>query len=80
MKRTVFGYQAKSYLIQLGYFAKRLGATVMVVHRDGSVDLFCDDGCICLNYRPTKRDLYRRDDKGSSYDPRYDVEYIDEEV
>ena len=79
MMRMVLGYQAKSYLIQLNYFAKRLGATAMIVNRDGSVDLFCEEGCICLNYRPTKKDLYRRDDKGS-YDPRYDVEYIDEEV
>jgi len=75
MERTVFGYHKKVYLIQLHYWAKRLEATEMTVHKDGSVDLFAGNDCICLNYSPSGRELVQREDRGLSYDPRFDCGY-----
>ena len=60
MKKTVFGYQPKDYLIQLHYWAKRLDATEMVVHKDHSVDLYADMDCICYKYKPSARELARK--------------------
>lgn len=49
----------KETKIALYRYAKRLDATEMTIHKDGSISLFCDDGCICENYRPTAKELYK---------------------
>lgn len=59
MQVTEFGYHNKEYKIALHGWAKRLEATEMVIHKDGSVTLTCPDGCICNNYRPTAKELRR---------------------
>lgn len=44
--------------IALEKWAKRLEAREMTIHRDGSVSLYCEYGCICENYRPSVKELY----------------------
>lgn len=60
MRTIVLGHHNKEYLIQLYYYAKRLGAEDMTVHRDGSITLICEYGYICERYRPTAKELKRR--------------------
>ena len=45
--------------IALDRWARRLDATEMTIHKDGSVDLFCGGDCICLNYTPSAKELYK---------------------
>jgi len=40
-------------------YAKRLEASECVIHKNGSISLYCPDGCICENYIPTRKELYR---------------------
>lgn len=57
MKTVVFGKHSKAYLIALDRWARKLEATDMVLHKDGTVTLSCKDGGICNNYRPTAEEL-----------------------
>lgn len=45
--------------IAINRWAKRLEADEVVIHKDGSVTLTCKYGCICNNYRPTAKELYK---------------------
>lgn len=42
----------------IGY-AKRLDADEMIIHKDGSISLYCKDGGICEHYRPSRKELYK---------------------
>lgn len=59
MQVTEFRNYSKEYKALLRYWAKKLGATEMVIHEDGSITLTCPDGYICNNYRPTVNELRR---------------------
>ena len=48
-----------SYKIALNKYAKRLEADEMTIHRDNSITLMCEDGCICEHYKPTSKELYK---------------------
>ena len=50
-------------IIAFNKYAKRLNATEMVIHNDGSVDLFEDGNCICENYKPSAKELYKKNDE-----------------
>lgn len=50
----------KSEIIAYTYYAKRLDATEMIIHKNGTIDLYEDNNCICLDYQPTNTELYRR--------------------
>ena len=41
-------------------WAKRLEATELTIHKDGSVTLTCEDGYICYKYRPAGKELYSK--------------------
>lgn len=45
--------------IALNKWARRLDADEMTIHKDGSITLMCADGCICKNYKPTRKEFYR---------------------
>ena len=47
------------YKIQLQRWAKRLEADEMTIHSDGTITLMCKDGCICENYKPSLKELYK---------------------
>lgn len=57
MMTTKFGYHTKDYCIQVHRWAKRLEATECIIHKNGAVSLYCDDGCICENYYPSQKEL-----------------------
>lgn len=40
-------------------YAKRLEADECIIHGNGSISLYCKDGCICENYIPTRKELHR---------------------
>ena len=40
-------------------YARRLEADEMIIHENGSISLYCADGCICENYRPSAKELYK---------------------
>lgn len=46
--------------ILLSKWAKRLEAEEMTIHKDGSVTLMCEEGCICERYTPTAKELYKQ--------------------
>lgn len=48
----------KQTIIALNKYAKRLEADILIIHKDGSITLTCEDGIICDNYEPTAKDLY----------------------
>ena len=45
--------------IALDKWARRLEAEEMTIHKDGTVTLMCKYGCICENYRPAAKELYK---------------------
>lgn len=47
----------KDQRIKIYYWAKRLDAEECIIHTDGTVSLYCKDGCICEHYRPSEREL-----------------------
>lgn len=59
MQLTKFGRHSKEYISSVWNYAKRLEAETITIHKDGTIDLFCSDGCICENYRPTAKELYK---------------------
>lgn len=59
MTTTVLGRHPKAYLIEVNYWARKLGATDCTVHYDASVTLTCPDGYICHNYSPSAKELRR---------------------
>jgi len=48
----------KQTKIAINRWSKRLEADIVIIHKDGSVTLTCEDGIICDNYTPTAKDLY----------------------
>lgn len=40
-------------------WAKRLEADEMIIHKDGTISLYCEYGGICERYRPSAREIYR---------------------
>lgn len=52
---------SSEYMMAIRNWAERLGAEEMTIWSDGSVDLHCSHGCICRNYKPTKKELYRKE-------------------
>lgn len=52
---------SSEYMRAVRAWAERLGAEEMTIWNDGSIDLNCSNGCICRNYKPTKKELYRKE-------------------
>lgn len=48
----------KEQIIVLTNYAKRLEADEMIIHKDGTISLYNNYGCICERYLPTKDELY----------------------
>lgn len=48
-------------VIAIYKYAKRLEAEECIIHSDGTISLYCKDGCICEHYSPGAREL--RNDK-----------------
>ena len=44
-------------IIAISRWAKKLDAEECTIHSDGTVSLYCKDGCICENYLPSGREL-----------------------
>ena len=51
----------RSDIIALIKYARRLEAEELTIHKDGTITLMCKDGCICENYLPTAKELYKED-------------------
>lgn len=45
--------------IALDKWARRLDADEMTIHANGSISLYCKDDCICENYFPAAKELYK---------------------
>lgn len=61
MKTTNFCKKmGKPDFMKLYYYGKRLHATEMIIHKNGSIDLYENNNCICLNYFPTSNELNKK--------------------